>query len=50
MQRITDIKEILFPVELMPAFTEINHKGKQRRIEVPNSRIVINKKTGTLLA
>ena len=49
MQRLTDIKEILFPVELMSAFTEINLNGKQRRIEVPNSRIVINKKNGTPL-
>lgn len=38
MARITNIDDLIFPVELCPVYTEINGS----RIEVPNCRAVIN--------
>lgn len=45
MPRITDIDDLLFPVELHPVFTEIEINGSTLKIEVPNNRIVVNNKT-----
>ncbi|MBW7897775.1 hypothetical protein B188_17280 [Candidatus Brocadiaceae bacterium B188] len=49
MARITKIDDLMFPVELRPVYTDLEINGKQTKIEVPNSRIVINNKTGAPL-
>jgi len=46
MARITSINDLMFPVELHPVYTEIKVNGKEKRIEVPNSKIVVNNKSG----
>jgi hypothetical protein len=46
MARITDINDLLFPVELHPVFTEFEINGRKIRIEVPNNKIVVNSKSG----
>lgn len=49
MTRITDIDEIMFPVELHPVYTEIGSNGTTNKIEVKNSKAVVNTKSGTVL-
>lgn len=49
MARITNLDDLLFPVELRPLYTEIELNGKSSRIEVPNNRIVVNNKSGIAL-
>lgn len=44
--RITKIDDLMFPVELRPVYTSIKIDGKESQIEVPNSRIVVNNKSG----
>lgn len=45
MARITDIDDLLFPVELHPVFTEVEINGSTSKIEVRSNRIVVNNKT-----
>ena len=49
MTRITNIDDLLFPVELTPVYTEIKIQGVTKKLEVPNHRIVLNQTTGTAL-
>lgn len=49
MARITNIENLLFPVELRPVFTEVKIHGAVSRIGVPNNKIVVNNKLGTPL-
>ncbi len=44
MARITDIDDLLFPVELYPVFTEVKINGNISKIKIPNNKIVVNKK------
>ena len=49
MARITSIEELMFPVTLMPLFTERIVHNQTQRIKVPNNRLVMNKETGVPL-
>ena len=49
MASITNIEDLLFPVELRPLYTDLEIDGMLTKIKVPNSRIVVNKTTGNLL-
>ncbi len=46
MTRITNIDDLMFPVELRPVYTGIKIEGRTSKIEVPNNKIVINNKSG----
>jgi hypothetical protein len=41
MVRITEIDDLLFPVELRPVHTSIIINGKESSIEVPNSKLAL---------
>lgn len=50
MTRITSVEELVFPVALMPLFSEVKVNDQVRRIRVPNNRLVINQDTGAPLS
>lgn len=49
MVRITNIDDLMFPVELRPIYTDIEIDGKKTQLKVPNNKIVINSKSGNPL-
>ena len=47
MPRITEIESLMFPVELRPVYyTDTGIDGTQLQKHIPNSRVVVNKKSG----
>lgn len=42
MGRISKIKDLMFPVELYPIYTSLKIGGVETKIEIPNSKIVMN--------
>jgi len=46
MVRISHLKELMFPVKLVPIFSEFPIDGSLRKIKIPNNRLVINAATG----
>jgi len=47
MARQTTIDELMFPVELRPVYTDLDYSDTyMRRIEIPNSRVVVNADSG----
>ncbi len=46
MARITQINDLLFPVELQRVYYESEINGTKTKIEIPRSKVVVNRKSG----
>jgi len=46
MTRITEIDDLMFPVELRAVYTDIEVNGNTKIIKVPNSRTIVDKHSG----
>ena len=49
MQRLTQIDDLLFPVEEHPVFVNINTKSRERVLPVPDKKAIVNAKTDRVL-
>jgi len=49
MPRLTQIDEVLFPVEEHPVFVSVPTESGERRLSVPDKKAIVNKKTNRVL-
>jgi hypothetical protein len=49
MPRLTDINDVLFPVDEHPVFVSITEKGGERRLSVPEKKAIVNRNTSRVL-
>jgi len=49
MPRLTQLDEVLFPVEEHPVFVSIRTKSGERRLSVPDKKAIVNAKTDRVL-
>lgn len=49
MPRLTQINDILFPVDEYPVFTQIQAGSKNKKISVPGKKAIVNKNTNRVL-
>ena len=49
MPRLTNINDVLFPVDEHPVFVSVTDKGAERRLTVPEKKALVNRKSNRVL-
>ena len=49
MPRLTNVSDVLFPVDEHPVFVSVTEKGVERRLAVPEKKGIVNRNTGRVL-
>lgn len=49
MPRLTNINDVLFPVDEHPVFVSVTEKGGERRLTVPEKKALVNRNTNRVL-
>ena len=49
MPRLTQIDDVLFPVEEHPVFVSVHTKSGERRLSVPDKKAIVNTKNNRVL-
>ena len=49
MPRLTQIDDVLFPVEEHPVFVSVRTESGERRLSVPDKKAIVNTKTSRVL-
>ena len=49
MPRLTQLDDILFPVEVHPVFVSVHTKSSERRLAVPDKMAIVNAQTDRVL-
>ena len=49
MPRLTQIDDVLFPVEEYPVFVSVRTESGERRLSVPDKKAIVNTKTNRVL-
>jgi len=49
MPRLTDLKDVLFPVEERPVFVTIGDPPEERRVAVPEKKAIVNRASGRVV-
>src|SRR5512139_3316465 len=49
MPRLTQLDEVLFPVEEHPVFASVKTESGERRLAIPDKRAIVNRNSGRVL-